>query len=422
MKRFLTLAPAGGFSSPWQIYTTRRLYRLWSLARRQGLRSAAPPSEAAAEFQLGKVLEAITEERRVFLRSSGRASLTSVLLAHKARTKKQVILVSAYTCPDVAAAILRAGFRCHLLDIDPETLELRSGALSPSVERDAAGVILSNLYGLVDSVQVWRAFQERNEDFLIVDDACQGFQAHSMGERVGARSGCVGILSFGRGKALCGMGGGAILLPAEVDAQFLQVLEQQVLPAVSTLRNLKSLMLAVLAWMLEHPLLYTVPASLPFLGLGETHCDLSFPIERISEMQSLLALSQLGSLSQEVRERRGRKEFYEAELRGLSNLSLPSLSRSGNVDLLRFPLVFFSVEVRKEQLRRLSEAGLGVNASYPRTIDAYPEFDAHVSFGDISGARTVAERILTLPVHRHASERARGQIVEIIKTGNMIEH
>lgn len=421
MKRLSTLAPAGGFSSPWQLFLTYRLYHL----NRPALGGCADGSgggSSRASEQLAVLLKVLAQNPEVHFRSSGKAALFSLLAALRKQTKKHIILVSAYTCPDVVAAILKAGFKCHLLDVDSTTLEVKTSNLSPSLEREAAGVILSNLYGLPDALEPWRAIQDREEDFLIIDDACQAFQSFCQGERVGARNGTVGILSFGRGKSIGAAGGGAILLSGDLRAHLSRHLREEVLLPLGPLQSLKSLVLAQLAWLLEFPLLYTLPASLPFLGLGETHCQADFPVRELSRLQSWVALAQLGNQAVDTLMRRQRREYFEEHMRDFSTVRLPSLSRQKGCELLRLPVVFHSQELCKNQLKRLADSGLGANGSYPRTIDAYPEFETQVTFNDLSEARILAERILTLPLHRHVNQSAAEQIVQIIQTGSMTEH
>src|SRR5205823_5971822 len=55
----------------------------------------------------------------VFTVSSGKAALTLTLMALKAGSSKCDVIIPAYTCFSVPAAVLKAGLRPVLCDIDP---------------------------------------------------------------------------------------------------------------------------------------------------------------------------------------------------------------------------------------------------------------------------------------------------------------
>lgn len=62
--------------------------------------------------------------RYVFLVSSGKAALTLILLALKAVSPKEEVLIPAYTCFSVPSSIVKAGLKVALCDIDPSPWNL----------------------------------------------------------------------------------------------------------------------------------------------------------------------------------------------------------------------------------------------------------------------------------------------------------
>lgn len=409
MFRVTTLAPAGGFPSPWRLISTLRLHRLCCTR------------DARASDQLTCVLAAQAsgrgrEKYSVLLTGSGKAALLTLLTALKRRAKKELVFISAYTCPDVAAAVLRAGFKPYLVDVVPETLELACDRLPLQVLDSAAGVVLSNLYGVPDSLQFWRHRKREDENFFIVDDACQAFQSQTSEGRPGTRRDTFGVVSFGRGKSFCGQGGGAVIAPAGAG----ELANDVRMEAPEALRgfDMRAHALSVLSWICERPLLYSVPSSLPGLHLGETHCDLDFALSGITEAQALSALSVAGLLDADAEARAKKTRVYEAGLSGVPGLSVPS-SKPGvdpEVALLRFPVVFSERALRDEVVRGLERRGLGANTSYPRAIADFAEFDGKLAFDDIQGARSLAERVMTLPLHRYVTGRMQKTIETHIRS------
>ena len=73
--------------------------------------------------------------RHCFLLSSGKAALTFILEAlREIRPERDEVLIPAFTCYSVPSAIVRAGLRVRLCDINPETLDF---------DFDQLGTILS---------------------------------------------------------------------------------------------------------------------------------------------------------------------------------------------------------------------------------------------------------------------------------------
>ncbi len=401
------LAPAGGFPSPLAVGNSLYRYRLLK----------ARPT-VHTEEQLCAVLRNTFNSASVFLTNSGKSALTAVLSAHRRRTKKPHCIVSAYTCPDVAVAVIRAGFTVVLADVDPGTLQLRRESIPSELFESSAGVVLSNLYGLPDSLNPWRRLDQ--DGFFIIDDACQSFQSSEEGTRIGLRSGTTGVLSFGRGKAVCGIGGGAVISGAlrsgGVDAGVFSAPERSLVS--KRMDDLWELLLSAGAWMLERPSLYALPSLLPGLKLGETHVPLDFPCSRISFGQSLIALTALGSFSKDVAIRESHSSELEVLLQGIQGVGIPSLERkrssNSGISLLRFPIVFANAEQRERALRALKTEGLGANASYPGTLESYSELQEKVFFGDLSGAHSVASGILTLPLHRYVTSADRQRMRNLI--------
>lgn len=62
--------------------------------------------------------------KHCFLLSSGKASLTLILQALKElHPDKDEVLIPAFTCYSVPAAIVRAGLKVRICDVEPESLD-----------------------------------------------------------------------------------------------------------------------------------------------------------------------------------------------------------------------------------------------------------------------------------------------------------
>ena len=71
-----------------------------------------------------------------FLVSSGTAALTLTLTALKSCSPRTGVVIPAYTCFSVAAAVVKAGLRPVLCDIDPTTFDFDYGLLARTLKSD----------------------------------------------------------------------------------------------------------------------------------------------------------------------------------------------------------------------------------------------------------------------------------------------
>ena len=101
---------------------------------------------------------------------------------------------------------------------------------------------------------------------LLIDDAAQGVGSSVAGRPVGG-GGDYGILSFGRGKGRTGGAGGAVFASSPPAERRLRDIAARLAPSRTELPGY----LALLGqYWLGRPSLYWIPASLPWLRLGQT--------------------------------------------------------------------------------------------------------------------------------------------------------
>jgi dTDP-4-amino-4,6-dideoxygalactose transaminase len=93
------------------------------------------------------------------------------------------VIVPAYTCYSVPAAIERAGLKPRLCDIDPATLAWTTGLGHCDFSRTLA-VISANLYGLPNALGEIEAFAAPN--VFLLDDAAQALGAKLDGRAAGS--------------------------------------------------------------------------------------------------------------------------------------------------------------------------------------------------------------------------------------------
>ena len=329
---------------------------------------------------------------------SGTDALRYLLSKIRGSRARPYVAMSAYTCPDLYTAVHAAGFEAVLFDIDPVTLLPRPESLAEPFRDQLTAAILSNLYGLIDPMDSWKLPSE----VVLIDDGCQAALGESDGKMIGRRG--MGIISFGRGKAFSGVGGGAAFGAGGDEWD-----RADGFGAGDLLRG-------VLMWALEKPFLYGIPSALPFLGLGETAVQLEVSSGVPSAMQRRYACVQLMRRSEIASSHRERMGWWRDALAGVSasgRVVVPEFARSVRAGesavLLRYPILV-EEPYRTKLLSRV--ARYGVSRSYPTTVNRYPEIGSKVKFGDISGAESVAQRVLTLPLHRYVTRADVARVIQ----------
>jgi dTDP-4-amino-4,6-dideoxygalactose transaminase len=241
----------------------------------------------------------------------------------------------------------------------------------------------------------------------VVDDAAQALGGEAPDGRAGAR-GDVGVLSFGRGKPLSGLGGGALVgsrLPSACAAP-------ETPPPARRAAQLRALLYGAAL----RPAVFRWLAALPGLHIGETLFDPDFPTGSIDGASLVLAAARLPQLARLGAERAERAEALAAALRTRTRfhpLTAPLGTRAVHP---RLAVLAPDAAARGAALARLSRAGLGGSAFYPSALGEIRALQPHLCGpARQAGAADFAARVFTLPTHAGADASVRDQIAEQLR-------
>ncbi len=240
----------------------------------------------------------------------------------------------------------------------------------------------------------------------VIDDAAQALGARDERDFAGTGGGA-GILSFGRGKPLSALGGGAIVTrDLDLAAELRVALAALPVPGGPPVW-LGHAVAAALYTPLLHPAIYPIAARLPALHVGCTEYDPAFPLVRLDGFRAALMQRGLPRLAVANAARRRNAAHWAAHLAGIPGF-MPIPPRPGTEPVaLRFPVLCATAELRGRALAALRRQGLGASLLYPAPLTAIPALarasrDARGSF---PVARALAERLLCLPTYPHVDER-----------------
>ena len=376
--------------------------------------------------------------KHCFLVSSGRAALTLILKAlHSLYPERDEVIIPAFSCYSVPAAIVRAGLKVRLCDIDPNTLDFNfheleriigNGSKSELSSKHESGTSshktrqgsLPSINGyqtLLAIIPVHLFGVEANVKFLkklvldpavtVIEDAAQVLGADRNGYYMGT-IGDVGFFSLGRGKALSAIEGGVIITNDEnIGTQI--SFEAEKAEHYTLYENLKLFLQALGLFIFQRPSLFWFPKALPFLRLGETIYDPDFKVRKLTPFQAGVTRAWKAKLLRYSEIRRAYSKDW-AKLKTLQIFTDYQSCSGQSKTFIRFPIRIKNSATWR-RLRVLGEKkGLGIILTYPDALHRIAELQKEFEGQDYPAARKLSRQLLTLPVHPMLSPRDRIKI------------
>lgn len=323
------------------------------------------------------------------------------------------VLMPAYACPDIVAAIISQGAKPVLVDLE-STLTPRMSIedLLSNITANTIAIIAVGFLGIPERLSVLSKICKESNLFLI-EDSAQCFPPES---RKDGFADFV-VLSFGRGKPVNLMGGGAVLIRKDHHPRCRRFLSQH---------NVVDLKIGV-AWHLKRlifnlmlsRLCFALLERVPFLRLGETSFQSLNDIKRLTIPKGLVVA--------------GTAQFYRCPmwqvvygktlsfLDDLGWIRLHSLlvEHDGAVGpALRYALIAPSRGIRDVMVRRLNCAGIAASCFYGKALLDIEGVAEHLDvIAKYPSADEFSSRLLTLPCHDGMTDQDVSIIFECFRSG-----
>jgi len=351
------------------------------------------------------------------LYQSGTAALSAAIVASiqlsQSKPLPSEVVLPAYACPDLISAIIHAGAQPVLVDLDHESPHLSNSDLLAKITTNTVAIITVNFLGLAPDLDQLRQICNEKGIYLILDSA----QWFPKSEDLTGWAGDFNILSFGRGKPVSLLSGGAILTTRQECLDALPSTKNETTGTVtSAMHNLKTRVynLAI------QPLFYGLVTRLPGLHIGETTYK---PLDEIRGLDTfhqrliednVRVYTQRSSLIGEIR----------SKLSSISSVDLidivPDQVVRDSVALLRYPILIKSKAERDRYLELTRN--LGVSSLYQRPLNQIPGLENHLDQQALyPQASKFADSLVTIPTHAQADEKLIDKIVtglESVLSGN----
>jgi dTDP-4-amino-4,6-dideoxygalactose transaminase len=311
--------------------------------------------------------------------NSGTSSLEIILRALRIGGKD--VLVPTNTFFATAAAVVHAGGRPVLVDMDPESFGVRPEDLDQKLTPKTEGLIVVHIGGIVSrrlpELQEWA----RKKGLWLVEDAAHAHGSSLEGVRAGA-FGVAGSFSFYPTKVMtCGEGGMIVTNDAYVAAE---------------------------------ARIYRDQGKASFTQNAHVRMGYNW---RMSEPHAIIGLKHLERLPAMIADRQRIAGLYDSELCRLKGLKIISVPARGNCNYYKYLVVLNEPRDRKA-LKMLLREQYGVSLAgevYEEPLHKQPVFASYVS-GLLPVSEDYCARHLCLPVFSGMEDREAHQVIQALHT------
>ena len=339
-------------------------------------------------------------------------AIQSAISADLRQTANPEIIIPGYCCPDLLSACLYAGATPILVDLEPERPYMSLDKLLEAITPNTIAIVAVNFLGIPERINAIRD-TINNPSILIIEDSAQWFPTSPGHFAIDNFQGDLVIVSFGKGKPVSLLGGGALFVRNELLEHHITKPE----PTTASLISNITFVAKLLAYnTIITPYFYWLLETLPFVELGSTRFH---PLDTISSMKPENK-DYLGS----------NIESYQRQNNNTQDKLAEKLSKSGVIDLparcetysnqrlLRFPVLTKTPEQHDRVLTRLQALGCGASGLYP---SALPEIEGVSSiltnkFSGLKYSSDFASRLVTLPTHPNVSEQHLRTIFDVLNS------
>jgi dTDP-4-amino-4,6-dideoxygalactose transaminase len=355
--------------------------------------------------------ELFPESYRALLLNSGTAalSLAMSIAASTAKSRSPEVILPAYGCPDLLAAAYAAGLQPVLVDIQADSPRYQEGGLGAAITANTVAIVAVNFLGIAEDLPSLRILCDTN-GLVLIEDNAQYFPLENANS---SYSGDLVVHSFGRGKPVSQVGGGALLLRPSIASAAGDIIDSLPLQQL-TERSWR--LKARLFNLVLQPHVYRLLSLLPFLHIGVTRYHALQVIERMDFWRDDYIKRNVELFRKRSRQLQQQVDAKLEAINTAAYINLPRLLQSLQQPLLRYPIVCRNKAHCDGLFAELEGNGLGASRMYQLplpSIDSIP----HPISGTFAGAEVFSGRLLTLPLTSFVDRPRLEKMFEILEAG-----
>lgn len=359
--------------------------------------------------KLKSFLKTKYQAEQVILFYKGRQAIQTGLKILKLKPDSEVA-ITAFTCFAVYDAIVKAGLKSHLLDIN-HSLNFSPATLKNDLQKNPQikAVIVQNSLGYPQDMESIQKICQNNNVVLIED------LAHSVGSRYSPsqEAGTVGdlaILSFSQDKIIDAVSGGALVIH---NKRFLMPREIN-LATVSYRRQVVDRLYPILTYLIRNSysfglgkILHKVSNYLHLLSLPMTQN--SNQPQSLSPWYCQLVLNQFQNLTQNLTHRQNTALIY-AQLLDKKILSPQIISQIPHSSNLRFPIF---VENPHSLIKFLKKFAIFVSDIWYDAPIAPKKYSNLADYNQsVPNSKKLCAKLINLPTHQSVNPKQAELIAE----------
>ena len=343
---------------------------------------------------------------------SGTSALALAILAAKARAScrhNQEVILPAYGCPDLVAAAQYAGVRAVLVDIQPDSPLYDYPQLQAAISPNTIAIVAATLLGIRPNEAKLREIIG-DRPIALIEDSAQWFPRDNSQTFFGDSV----VVSFGRGKPVNLLGGGALFTRDELPAEALTHVQNI---AEGNFAQIKHELRRLAYNTLIQPAVYNAIERAPFLHIGATTFHALQNIHAMTpSIKRLLGSNLQQYASQDLRIQQQWRVALGSLPPGIMIDLCQAHDIAEDIALLRYPILIKNPLRRDAIYARLRDEGLGASTMYGRPLIGIEHVDSHAClFADDKNAADFSARLLTLPTHAAVSSQTIAQTIDIIR-------
>lgn len=328
---------------------------------------------------------------------SGTAALASAMTAAKQANPEITqpkILLPAYACPDLISAVVYANVEPVLIDFEQDKPWMALDDIQKNLSDSVIAIIAVNLLGIPERVSLIKELLN-NTHIVLIEDSAQSLPLDINSDYW---QGDIVITSFGRGKPLGLLGGGAILTK---EAELYKYLPSPKRTKLNLFKSLNYQLKLHLYNILTKHFIYHWLIKIPGLEIGKTSYKKLTALESChTTILNLLTINYSVYKSKKLVNRK-----IQAMLQRINAPLIIDLPGVCNVDLagplLRYPILITDKKVRNQLLSCLNQHGLGASSMYADILPNIEGIDSNLftEKNEYLSAKDFANHLITFPTH-----------------------
>lgn len=344
--------------------------------------------------------------------SSGRACFQMILQAMQkySGTRRDKVIIPAYTCPSVPFTIQKAGLRVVLCEIKDESFSLDEDHLARLVDDQVLAIVPTHLFGIPTPVT---GLKQRvgSDGIFIIEDCSHAIGALMGNHRVGA-AGEAAFSSLGRGKLLTTGEGGLLQVGAD---DLVAILEETLLPfeEMPGTSNLSLKMRLYLLHFFVSKNNWSLIMKSP-LDPEKKERSYGFKTSGLSKLQISLLKLNLENMDDFNQERIKRAEVLADSLSGFNQVRIPSFPSESKPVFMMYPLIFRQKDRMQRTYQKLRSRGYGCSRMYKSSLNKILGDRFANREDSFPQTEEIAQGLLTLPCHPYVSLDELNKIIETV--------